>query len=901
MTTTATGGTFFNIDASSPVAAPPVISNITESAVLLQTATIGWVTDIFSTSQVCYSTDHAYGTCTTLDAVLVTSHSVGLSSLIANTQYFYVVKSQDAFNNLTTSSEGDITTANAPTISGEAESAITNTTATVIWSTNVASDSKVCYSTDHSYSTCTTLDTNLVTSHSVGVSGLTASTTYFYVVKSQAAAGAVATSSEGTFATTFAATGDPTLPLATVNVSMPWTLGTPLGSTLSVTSCGTSPTTAGTLPYALATAVSGDEIQILSTLDCTYAATLTLPKTTTGWVIITTSAFASLPAAGTRIDPTASYVTAMPRLTMTTGAGRLFTPANAARGYRFIGLELRFSPGVDTTASFGILSGSPAGTTSDSNATNEIYVDRCWIHCDPWQSCSRGIVQTGGRNFAVIDSYIHDSKTTNGQQDGGAIVGSNMDWGPFLVRNNFLSAGAEVVQWAGNPTTTQVSAMPYDITVKSNHIQTPLHWWPNFATQYYGARWLPKNLFEVKCASRVDIDGNVFEYKLNANTSQRFAIVIKRNNQNTANTACETDDISFRNNVVRRADGGFTWTGPYELDNNDVSPGTIRSRRVAVTNNLFDDVQAVTYDNLTGSQNRAIFYTAKPSGTGYATWYNPVEFTIAHNTAINSSTGQCMSSFSSTVGDGFSTDINGRNANLTTLFILKDNFLCNGIIHAGGVSTGNGLLDWFADAGNTFVNKNNFLGGVTCASSNHWYDVGLQTQNCAGANAKFFNAVDAAFYTANFTNQPGGDFRLLVGSGLHNAASDGTDVGISDWTKIPSCYTGGGATNPIVALANPITATSLGASVICNGSNTVTVTGTNFKRGTQAVFDVTGTGRLLYEENSSLVVDGATQLTIKPPTRAAGTYKVFVFYAGILAGGNTNDQTTGAPLTYTCS
>src|SRR5574341_1153988 len=76
------------------VSTVPVISGVTSSNILMGSATIGWITDVASDSKVCYSTDHSYSTCTTLDTTQVFIHSVGLSGLAANTQYFYVVKSQ---------------------------------------------------------------------------------------------------------------------------------------------------------------------------------------------------------------------------------------------------------------------------------------------------------------------------------------------------------------------------------------------------------------------------------------------------------------------------------------------------------------------------------------------------------------------------------------------------------------------------------------------------------------------------------------------------------------------------------------------------------------------------------------------------------------------------------------
>src|SRR5205085_194557 len=80
--------------------------------------------------------------------------------------------------------------ATAPVISAVAAGSITATGATVTWTTNEASDSQVEYGLTASYGTSTALNASLVTAHSAPLSGLTASTTYHYRVKSHDADGA---------------------------------------------------------------------------------------------------------------------------------------------------------------------------------------------------------------------------------------------------------------------------------------------------------------------------------------------------------------------------------------------------------------------------------------------------------------------------------------------------------------------------------------------------------------------------------------------------------------------------------------------------------------------------------------------------------------------------------------
>src|SRR5207245_11721762 len=88
-----------------------------------------------------------------------------------------------------------------PVISGVASSSVTTSGATVAWTTNEASDSQVDYGTTTAYGSSSALNTSLVTSHSVVLTGLTGTTAYHYRVKSHDAAGNLATSGDFTFTT----------------------------------------------------------------------------------------------------------------------------------------------------------------------------------------------------------------------------------------------------------------------------------------------------------------------------------------------------------------------------------------------------------------------------------------------------------------------------------------------------------------------------------------------------------------------------------------------------------------------------------------------------------------------------------------------------------------------------
>lgn len=90
--------------------------------------------------------------------------------------------------------------AGAPMVSDVAATNIGTGGATITWNTDQAASSQVFYGTTANYGSSTPLDSGLVTSHSVDLSGLAAGTTYHYMVESTNGNG-TGTSSDGVFTT----------------------------------------------------------------------------------------------------------------------------------------------------------------------------------------------------------------------------------------------------------------------------------------------------------------------------------------------------------------------------------------------------------------------------------------------------------------------------------------------------------------------------------------------------------------------------------------------------------------------------------------------------------------------------------------------------------------------------
>ncbi len=191
---------------------PPVLGNIQVTGITGNSATITWTTHEPATSQVQYGTDIQYGSSTTLNSSLVTSHSVTVTGLTPNTVYHYRVKSADAASNLAVSWDLSFTSGSTdtvpPVITNIQVSDVFATAATITWTTDEPATSQVEFGQSMVYNKSTPEDATLTTSHSVLVSGLAQQTLYHFRVTSRDFAGNRAYSSDSTFTTILPSYGE---------------------------------------------------------------------------------------------------------------------------------------------------------------------------------------------------------------------------------------------------------------------------------------------------------------------------------------------------------------------------------------------------------------------------------------------------------------------------------------------------------------------------------------------------------------------------------------------------------------------------------------------------------------------------------------------------------------------
>ena len=351
------------------------------------------------------------------------------------------------------------------------------------------------------------------------------------------------------------------------------------------------------LQAALDAAAPGDHI----TLDPggTYKGPFRLlRKTGDQWIVITTAG--QLPPRGRRVGP--SDVAQMPRLVAE--GDFVIQTMPGAHHYRFVGVEI--SPVEGTFVNTLVQLGDKERTLDA--LPHHIVIERAYLHGDRKRGSRRGVA-LNSRSSAIVDSYFADFKEVGA--DSQAIGGWN-GAGPFRIENNYLEAAGENVMFGGaDPAIPQL--VPADIEVRRNHLAKPLRWKKDDPS-YEGTEWSVKNLFELKNARRVLIDGNVLERNW-AHAQNGFAILFTVRNQDGGSPWSVVEDVTFTNNLVRHVGGGVNVLGH---DDNNPSQQT---RRLHIQNNIFVDVgepwgQGRLFQLVDGTNN----------------------VTIAHNTALQTGT-----------------------------------------------------------------------------------------------------------------------------------------------------------------------------------------------------------------------------------------------------------------------
>jgi hypothetical protein len=349
----------------------------------------------------------------------------------------------------------------------------------------------------------------------------------------------------------------------------------------------------GDLQAALNRAKPCDVIALAN--GATFSGNFILPnKPGACWIVIRPANMAGIPPEGTRMSPALAAAAQLPKILSASNLGAFMT-ADGAHHYRLVGLEVSVPAAIANT---GLLRLGTSYETTLAQLPHDLVLDRMYIHGTA-TGTNRRCVSLNGASSAVIDSYISDCHEQGA--DAQAIAGWSGP-GPFKIVNNYLEASGENINWGGGDPRIN-GLIPSDIEIRRNHFFKPTSW---------KGKWLVKNLFEIKNAQRVLVEGNVFENNWQDGQGGS-AIVLKSVNQEGRCPWCVAKDITIRLNVIKNTGAGFALTG------HDATT-QVAMTRVTITDNILSGIDVAPFNG---------------DGRAFLINNNPTDLVIAHNTVLD--------------------------------------------------------------------------------------------------------------------------------------------------------------------------------------------------------------------------------------------------------------------------
>ena len=455
----------------------------------------------------------------------------------------------------------------------------------------------------------------------------------------------------------------------------------------------------------------------------TYAGSFKLRKKPgNDWIYIESSALDRLPAEGNRVTPEDDAH--MPTLEVTSDWIPVIEAEAGAHHYRFTGIKF-FTANENASGliRFGYDNGERADQYEKMN--HHITFDRVYVTGTDSNHLRHGIVLEG-MHMAVVDSHI-DQMKDDGLGDAQAICVYNSP-GPFKIVNNRLEATGENFISGGQEPRIE-ALVPSDFEFRGNYFFKP-DVWNKHAPEYNGYNWSVKNLFELKNAQRVLLEGNTFE---NSWTDSQigYAILLTPTIQGSVAEWTAVKDITIRNNFVTDARVFVSMSGA-RTANAPAFPEQLE--RVSVEHNIATNIK-----------HRMIDLNANIAGP-------IIDLSITHNTLLfdPDGSGNAM----------LSTDGKSDPLPVVERFEIKDNIMEHakyGHHLAGGKLIDESYIDFFDWRHNVIIG-----GSRNVPESNY---------------APFDYLIVDSLDDVGFVDWQNGDYRLSESSNFLGLATDGKDIG----------------------------------------------------------------------------------------------------------------------------
>ena len=283
--------------------------------------------------------------------------------------------------------------------------------------------------------------------------------------------------------------------------------------------------------------------------------------------------------------------------------------------------------------------------------------------------------------------------------------------------------------------------VPTNITLTHNYLTKRLIWDDNDPT-FAGVHMDVKNDFELKVGANVTVDQNILENVWVGADQKAFAIELTprdSSGNNNTNTWVDVTYVTFTNNVIRHTGAGVNILG------NDLTANhPLELHDVVFRNNVFYDLGGPEW-GYEGFGANGIGFQFVP-GDGGGIGHN---VTIDHNVLFET---YDFIAFSGSIG---TPTIN--NLTFTNNIILHGEYGLHGDSEGEGIVSFEQLCPWYRLLHRQYVIVG-FTGNTTVYPTGNFFPA---TQDAVG-----------------FKDTQGLAFGLLSTSAYHNAATDGTDIGV---------------------------------------------------------------------------------------------------------------------------
>lgn len=541
------------------------------------------------------------------------------------------------------------------------------------------------------------------------------------------------------------------------------------GSTITVSA-------GGNLQTALNSAQCGDTIALAA--GATFTGQFTVPANpcdNAHWIIIRTNApNSALPPEGSRMLPCYAGVASLPGrpsfscpggvtnvlakvVFQSMGSGP-FQFANGANHYRFIGLEI-------TRASGSGLVGALVGAANNASA-DHIILDRVWMHGSLQDDTMNAFNVNRMSYAALIDSYtteFHCTSVSGACTDAHVFFGgtSSTNDAVYKVTGNFLEGSTENILFGGGSATTT----PTDIEIRRNHFFKPMTWMsgqPGYVGGSGGYPFMVKNHLELKNASRVLVEGNIFENSWGGFSQVGYSILLTPKNQASVTKqglcpTCAVTDVTIRYNTISHVGAGISLA-----DVTSAAGPAMYGERYSIHDVTIDDISVSKYK---GSGTLLMVLSGWPANS-----LNSV--TVNHITGFPDPGSRIMD-----LGNSIS-DPQMFGFTFTNNIVSQVPYP---IWSTGGSTSNCAYFDVPLPSLNSCFTSYKFIDNAIVASINF--------PSSKWPTSNYFPANVGAIQFVSYNNGNGGDYHLASGSPYKNAASDGKDIG-ADVSAIQSLIAG---------------------------------------------------------------------------------------------------------------